>query len=108
MFEFSNNSPWYLRTEANQVKRQGIKVISVAQGTSPGNGFVQLPSPVDFTTQNASVETGYQGKQGNLAANLLYSKFDNGNDLLRFDFEGPLFGIKLQGAFVFSGKGSFE
>ena len=84
MFEFSNNSPWYLRTEANQVKRQGIKVISAAQGTSPGNGFVQLPSPVDFTTQNASVEAGYQGKQGNIAANLLYSKFDNGNDSLRF------------------------
>ena len=84
MFEVSAKSPWYLRFDGNQVKREGIKVIAGAQGTSPGNGFIDLPSPVDFTTQNFAVEGGYSSKKGHIAVNVLHSKFSNSNDLLRW------------------------
>jgi len=84
MFEISMQSPWYFRTEANEVRRSGIKVIAGAQGTSPGNGFVDLPSPVDFTTQNASFEGGYQTKQQHFSVGWMRSKFSNDNELLRW------------------------
>lgn len=84
MFEFSNNSPWYIRADANEVNRSGVKVIAASQGTSPGNGFVDLPSPVDFKTQNFSLEGGYSSKQGHLAVNVLHSRFSNGNELLQW------------------------
>lgn len=84
MFEVSANSPWYIRFDGNQVKREGIKVIAASQGTSPGNGFVDLPSPMDFKTDNVSVEGGYSSKQGHVAVNLLHSKFSNRNELLQW------------------------
>ena len=84
MFEISANSPWYFRFDGNQVKREGVKVIAGAQGTSPGNGFVDLPSPVDFKTGNFSAEAGYASKRGHLAVAVLHSKFTNSNDVLRW------------------------
>ncbi len=92
MFEFSNNSPWYVRVDANQVKKNGIKTMAASQGTSPSNGFVDLAAPVDYTTQNASLEAGYQSKRGQIAASAMYSKFSNANPYLRFSngFFAPL------------------
>ena len=59
MFEYQRASPWYARIEANQVTWSGSKSGSSSQGTSPGNGFVELAFPVDYTTRNAIVEGGY-------------------------------------------------
>jgi Protein of unknown function (DUF3374). len=84
MFEWQANSPWYFRTDANQVKREGIKVISGAQGTSPGNGFVELPVPVDFKATNIAVEGGYATKERIYSLNFMHSKFSNDNQLIRF------------------------
>ena len=83
-FEWSATSPWYFRVDANEVKREGVRTISGAQGTSPGNGFVELPRPVDWTTTNFSVEGGYQSRRSNISLNVSHSKFENGNDVLRF------------------------
>ena len=46
--EWQKNSPWYFRVDGNQVTFSGTKVGSGANGTSPGNGFVDLaiPDPV--------------------------------------------------------------
>ena len=84
MLEISMNSPWYFRVEGNEVARKGINVFSSSQGTSPGNGFVELPAPIDYKTGNFAVEGGYQGKTQHVAVNLLYSKFSNDNPLLNF------------------------
>ena len=84
MFEISANSPWYFRTEANEVKRSGINVLAGSQGTSPGNGFVDLPTPIDYTTMNYSAEGGYASKRGHFAVNFMRSDFSNDNPLLRW------------------------
>ncbi|NBR27492.1 MAG: hypothetical protein EBT83_03630 [Betaproteobacteria bacterium] len=84
MFEFSNNSPWYIRTDINEVKRDGIKVLAGSNGTSPGQGFVDLPSPVDFKTTNFSIEGGYASKRGQIAASWLQSRFTNANPYLNW------------------------
>lgn len=82
MFELTLNSPWYVRFEGNEVVRKGINVIAGAQGTSPGNGFIDLPSPIDYKTRNGSAEAGFQGKTSHFAVNLMYSRFENDNPLL--------------------------
>jgi MtrB/PioB family decaheme-associated outer membrane protein len=84
MFEVSLNSPFYLRFDGNEVARKGINVFGGAQGTSPGNGFVDLPAPIDYKTRTGSVEAGYQGQNSHFAANFLYSKFENDNSVLNW------------------------
>lgn len=84
MIEWSANTPWYFRTDANQVKRTGIKNISGAQGTSPGNGFVELPVPVDFKTTNLALEGGYATRQRVFSLSVMQSKFSNDNQLIRW------------------------
>ena len=84
MFEVSANSPWYFRAEANEVKRSGINVLAASNGTSPGNGFVDLPTPIDYTTMNYSAEGGYSSKRGHIAVNFMRSDFSNGNALLNW------------------------
>ncbi|OGA51980.1 MAG: hypothetical protein A3F74_23515 [Betaproteobacteria bacterium RIFCSPLOWO2_12_FULL_62_58] len=82
MFEFSGNSPFYIRADANQVTFKGVRVISSTQ--SSFNGIVDLPSPVDYKTQNFTLEGGYQTHQGHVTVSWLHSKFSNDNELLRW------------------------
>jgi MtrB/PioB family decaheme-associated outer membrane protein len=84
MFELQKTSPWYARAEYNEVTRKGINVFAGANGTSPGNGFMDLPAPIDYTTRNYLAEAGYSGGRSHFAASVLYSTFDNGNDALRW------------------------
>ena len=84
MFELQSASPWYFRADANEVRRRGINVFAGANGTSPGNGFMDLPTPIDYTTRNYLAEVGPNGSRSHLAANLMYSRFENANDLLRW------------------------
>jgi len=82
--EWQATSPWYFRVDTNQVKREGINVFAGANGTSPGNGFTDLPSPIDYTTTDISGEAGYSTRRGHLAVSLMHSKFKNENDVLRW------------------------
>ncbi len=84
MAEWQTNSPWYFRAEANEVKREGINVLAGALGTSPGQGTTDLPTPIDYTTRNWSLETGYSAKRGHLAVNVSQSRFTNGNRQLNW------------------------
>lgn len=84
MAEWQAVSPWYFRAEANEVTRKGINVFAGAQGTSPGNGFVDLPSPIDYKTRNYQGEVGYSTRTAHVAVNVLHSKFTNDNDVLRW------------------------
>ena len=84
MFEFSNNSPWYLRAEANQVAQRGLKLIGGNQGNDHLEGFVDKPFPVDYKTQNFSLDGGYATKQGQFSVNVLHSRFSNSNELLNW------------------------
>jgi hypothetical protein len=84
-FEFSGGSPWYVRLDANEVRQTGInKADSAALGTSPGNGFIDLPYPVDWVTRSVVAEAGYQAPRGHFSVNWTQSKFQNENVLLNF------------------------
>jgi MtrB/PioB family decaheme-associated outer membrane protein len=97
-FEWQATSPWYFRVEGNQVKFDGTKVGSGANGTSPGNGFMDLAIPVGYTTSNASVEGGYATRTMQFSLNYLYSHFDNDNTTLQWT--NPYFGSNLDTTFL--------
>jgi hypothetical protein len=104
--EFSLKSPWYFLVDANEVHLAGInKVDAAALGTSPGNGFIDLPYPLDYTTHNVSVESGYQKPRGHISVNWTQSNFDNQNVLLFF--QNPFFGFGKDTAF-FSPDNSYN
>ena len=46
-FEFGGFKPWYFRVDGNQVSFSGTRVGSAANGTSPGNGYVDLAFPLN-------------------------------------------------------------
>ena len=77
-FEWQRNSPWYFRVDGNHVERDGTKIGSAANGTSPGNGFVDLIIPVDYQTTTASAEFGYSTPRYHFAVNYTMSTLDSG------------------------------
>jgi MtrB/PioB family decaheme-associated outer membrane protein len=79
-FEYQGADPWYFRVDANQVDWKGSKVGSSSQGTSPGNGFVELAFPVDYKTRTATVEGGYNTRRMHFDLSWMTSKFENSND----------------------------
>jgi MtrB/PioB family decaheme-associated outer membrane protein len=79
-FEFQGVSPWYFRAEGNQVTWNGTKPGSSSQGTSPGNGFVDLSIPVDYKTKNATLEGGYDTRTMHFDLSWMTSKFENDNE----------------------------
>jgi MtrB/PioB family decaheme-associated outer membrane protein len=96
-FEFSGGSPWYVLVDGNEVRQSGInKVDAAALGTSPGNGFIDLPYPLHHSTANISVEAGYQSPRGHFSVNWLESSFSNDNEFLHF--QNPFFGFGLDTA----------
>ena len=78
-FEWQSFSPYYFRIDAQEVKYEGSKLGSGANGTSPGNGFTDLSLPVDYNVDTVSAEAGYNTPKAHFAANYTYSKFDNAN-----------------------------
>lgn len=83
-FEFSGGSPWYFRVDGNQVTQSGSKIGAASQGMSPGNGFVDLAFPTEYTTRNWSVEGGYGSKTMLITAQWLTSKFDTDNEAVNW------------------------
>ena len=79
MFELQSTNPWYARIDANQVNWSGSKPGSSSQGTSPGNGFVELQLPVDYVTKNVTAEAGYNTRAMRFDLSWLASKFENDN-----------------------------
>ncbi len=83
LFEFSNNSPWYVRVDANQVITNGTKLVGAAF-SNPGGPFADLAAPVDYKTNNFGGEGGYSSKRGQFAVSFMHSQFSNANPYLNF------------------------
>ncbi len=84
-FEWKSVSPWYFRVDGNQVKTQGTKNGGSSQGTSPGNGYVDLALPVQYETNNVTGEVGYATRTMTISASYLASNFGNSNETVSWN-----------------------
>jgi MtrB/PioB family decaheme-associated outer membrane protein len=92
-FEWQQNSPWYVRVDGNQIKFNGTKVGSASNGSSPGNGYVDLALPVQTETNTASVEGGYASRTLTVSASYLTSNFGNENQTVSWN--NPFWGNNI-------------
>ena len=97
-FEFQRLSPWYFRAEANQVTNTGSKIGASSQGTSPGNGNVDLAFPTEYETKNATLEAGYNTKTIHAAISWMTSKFDN--DFEKVDWTNGYFSNGIDSSYL--------
>ncbi len=82
--EFSNKTPWFIRADYNEVKTNGIRPGSGQLGTGSGNGLIELGIPVDYKTQNTTIEGGYNTKQYGFKLAYIDSKFTDANESVQW------------------------
>jgi MtrB/PioB family decaheme-associated outer membrane protein len=82
-FRLEMLKPLFLNVSASREKKDGIFPIGAA-GTSPGGISLELPDPIDYTTDNITLEANYAQKPLFLSLSYFYSQFDNGNRNLFF------------------------
>jgi MtrB/PioB family decaheme-associated outer membrane protein len=75
--------PFYFDFSFQREDRDGIKPAGITPGT-PGGIAVELPEPVDYTTNNLKLEGGYAKNPFFLSAGFIYSDFNDSNDKLNF------------------------
>ncbi len=75
--------PLFLNVSVSREDRKGIKPAG-ASITDPDGPSIELPEPVDYTTNTLKVETGYAKNPLFTSLSFLYSDFDNDNHLLSF------------------------
>jgi MtrB/PioB family decaheme-associated outer membrane protein len=90
-FGWQSLSPWYARVDFNQVRKDGNYLYAASNGSSPGNGFVDLAAPIDYRTNNLNLEGGYASRDIVASVSALWSKFDNENET--FSWTNPFFGL---------------
>jgi len=75
--------PLYFDVSFQREDRDGIKPAGTAAG-SPGGIVLEIPEPIDYTTNNLKVEAGYGKKPLFLSLGFIYSDFNNSSDKLSF------------------------
>lgn len=83
-FRLDYLKPFYVDISASREERTGIKPTGVA-ATTPGGVAIEIPEPVDYTTDTVKFEAGYGKKPVFAALNFVYSNFNNKNTALFFN-----------------------
>jgi MtrB/PioB family decaheme-associated outer membrane protein len=81
--KFDYLNPFYVDFSVDQQKKAGTYAFGAA-GTSPGGITIELPTNIDYKTDNLKVEAGYTTKPLFLSLSYLYSRFENGDGLQNF------------------------
>jgi MtrB/PioB family decaheme-associated outer membrane protein len=81
-FTVDTENPFYLKVSADQQRKEGLR----ARGLYATTATFELPAPIDYTTYNTMVETGYRSKETNAVLTAGYSHFNNENDLFTLRF----------------------
>lgn len=81
--KFDYLNPFFIDVTADQQKKSGVYPLAAA-GTSPGGIGIELPTYMDYTTNNIKIETGFSTKPVFLSVSYLYSRFENGDGLQNF------------------------
>ncbi|MDO8786199.1 MAG: MtrB/PioB family outer membrane beta-barrel protein, partial [Syntrophales bacterium] len=76
--------PFYIEVSYGREDRSGIKPNSAALTTGGGSYFIEMPEPVDYTTNNLKAEMGYAKNSLILSLTYFHSEFSNDNQRLFF------------------------
>lgn len=83
---FDMMKPLYVDISLERELKQGTMPVSAARGSSPGQGNVELPSPLDYTTNTVKAEVGYSKNPVFASLSYSYTKFSNSIENLYFRF----------------------
>lgn len=75
--------PFYVDFSVSQEKQKGIKPFG-AEGAAGFGNVIELPEPIDYTTDQMKAEVGYAKQPFFLSAKYLFSRFSNNNEILLF------------------------
>ena len=84
---FTLAEPFYFSLGANRQEKNGLKPL----GSGSFSGAVEMPEPVDYTTDNYTANGGYRSDQLSIKISGLYSTFNNDKNFL--DWQNPFLGI---------------
>lgn len=76
--------PFYFDFAVSQESQEGIKPFGAANGFSSA---IELPVPIDYTTNQLKAEVGYAKQPFFVSLKYLFSRFSNNNEFL--DFRNP-------------------
>jgi MtrB/PioB family decaheme-associated outer membrane protein len=82
-FTIQMPKPFYFSFSASEENRTGTIPITAA-GTTPGGIALELPQPVDYTTDTVKAEVGYAKKPFFASLSAEYTNFDDMNHVLYF------------------------
>lgn len=82
-FRFPLLKPFFFDVSFQREERDGTKAAGIPAGT-PGGPAVEVPEPMDYTTNNLKLEGGYAKKPFFLSLGFIYSDFNDSNDKLSF------------------------
>ena len=75
--------PFFFNVSANRENRTGTYPFGAA-GTTPGGIAIELPAPIDYTTDAITFQTGYSKNPLLMSLGYSYSTFNNDNNNLYF------------------------
>jgi MtrB/PioB family decaheme-associated outer membrane protein len=78
--KFDMLHPFFIDAEVQREEKSGIKV---AGGPLDKFNSLEVPEPIDYTTDTFSVEAGYNKKPFYASVNYSFSKFENDNEILK-------------------------
>ncbi|MGP8152547.1 MAG: MtrB/PioB family outer membrane beta-barrel protein [Smithella sp.] len=85
-FKIDLLNPFFLDISAASEKKTGVYPMGAA-GTSPGGISIELPMPIDYTTDSVNLMTGYARNPIFVSLGYSYSSFNNSN--ASFNFRNP-------------------
>jgi len=78
--EMSLSSPFYVNVGVERLESKGVRPLFMSDRTEAE--VVEVPEPIDHTTNNFSIRTGYAAENYMIEISGLLSSFDNENDYL--------------------------
>lgn len=75
--------PFYVDFSVSQEKQKGTKPFG-AEGAAGFGNAIELPEPIDYTTDHLKAEVGYAKQPFFVSAKYLFSQFSNSNEYLLF------------------------
>ena len=87
----SFGTPFFISVDVNQLETKGIQprgtasnLAKEAKMTGTGSGNIELPTPIDYLTNNLNINTGYNTKKYSFALGGSLSRFENANQFVTF------------------------